>query len=996
MITLYTFGCKTDVHSIGQYAALVTARVLSFVDALRIVACRARLMIEKCPLSATGMLAVNRSASEIQQYILTHQTYRDLSIACCNSPRDCVVGGALGTLEALRDDLKANLKYKATMLANPMAYHTDAMNDILPDLTTVASLVKWSAPQIPVICNVLGRVVAKDETCFTADFPARHCRQSVQFDQGIKDALSHHLKQDLEQVLWIEIGPHPSIIPMVKSQTSSRNHSFIASMRKSTDPWITLSEAQSQIYLSNMPVQWVDTFSTSQMSQCITLPSYQFDYTDFLVEYPSETAKDATAQRSLSTGYELLDHQLQISSSSTSNETVFESPIAKLAKYITGHIVCGFALCPASVYHEIALAAAEMSEKSLDNDASCKQALMLSKIAYIHPLLYAEGISRTVRVTISPGGKQDDIKSFAISSHDPSKSKEVTHHCRGFVKRQSRVTEESKLTILRAQLQRPISLMESMESVEVFKTRAIYEKLFPRVVTYSKMYQAVQSISISPDGTEALAIIAIPTAEITSNGKFAVNPVFMDVILHVAGFVANFAAENDDAFICKELKSAKVIMDESDLLQPMKIYCSNTDVDDGTVGNGYALGSNGQLLAVFKGMHFARVRLRAVEASFKTASGGHLPHSNNTRTAQSRKVNGEDQVTADSRQDAINADVPSIKSAAAVDAKSIIADVCGAVGTALSSESELDGLGIDSLMILELGSRIQETIKAEITSEELNACVTVRDVETLVFSKNKQALPSLDEKASSRPITGDSHQESATPNANPEAASIIADICGADADKISAETTLESLGIDSLMMFELEDKFREINAVALEGNTLASCKTLGDIESLIKNEEIPSNEDAPQRKQDSVRPPLKEMTSSSSEDSQLFSDSTQLSTPATRTSSTSPLPDLGPTKAPRDSIKLPTSQEPLSLIQPGRRETDAQPLILIHDGSGLNLPYRKIHNLIRPLWGISNPKAFTRDTWPNLDAMAKAYAANITARIKGPVILGGSSTLPKL
>ena len=953
-------------------------------------------MIEKCPLNATGMLAVNRSASEIQKFVDTHQAYRDVSIACCNSPHDCVVGGPLGTLEALRDDLKTNHKYKAAMLANPMAYHTDAMNDILPDLTTVASSVKWSAPQIPVICNVLGRVVAKDETCFAADFPARHCRQTVLFDQGINDALSNHLGKDSENYFWIEIGPHPSILPMVKSQASGRNHAFIASMRKSTDPWITLSEAQSQIYHSNMPVHWAETFSASQMPECITLPSYQFDYTDFLVEYPRETTKDATSQRSASTGYELLEHQLQIPSSSSSNETVFETPIANLTKYINGHIVCGYALCPASVYHEMALAAADKSETSLDNNASYKNASILSKIAYINPLLYVEGSTRNVRVTISRGGKQDDIDSFTISSHDPSKPKEITHHCRGFVKRQTRATEESKLTILRAQLQRPISLMESMESVEVFKTRAIYEKLFPRVVTYSKMYQAVQSISISPDGTEALASIAMPTADTSAKGKFAVNPVFMDVILHVAGFVANLAAEHDDAFICKEVKSARVIMDGSDLLQPMTIYCSTIDVSDGTVGNGYAFGPNGQLFAAFKGMHFARVKLRAVEASFKHAASGRLSHSNNAPTAQSPKADGKNQMTAGSRQDAPDSDAHSVKKAATIDAKSIIADVCGAVGMSLSSESELDGLGIDSLMILELGSRIQETIKAEITSEELNACVKVRDVEALVSSKTKQSLPPADEKASSRPTTGNTHQGSAPPNANPYAASIIADICGIAADKITAKSTLESLGIDSLMMFELEDKFREINSVALEDNALASCKTVGDINSLVWNDKISSNVNAPQTQEEPVRPPLKEMTSSSSEDSQLFSDSTQLSTPSTRTTSTSPLPSLGPTKAPRDSIDLLTSQKSLSLIQPGTRGRDAQPLVLIHDGSGLSLPYRKIHDLIRPLWGISNPKAFTTDTWPDLDAMAKAYAANIAASITGPVILGGLHTFSNL
>ena len=76
------------------------------IDALKIVAFRARLMIEKCPLATTGMLAVNRSTSEMENYISTKSRYQNLSIACCNSPHDCVVGGPLDLLHGLKADLK--------------------------------------------------------------------------------------------------------------------------------------------------------------------------------------------------------------------------------------------------------------------------------------------------------------------------------------------------------------------------------------------------------------------------------------------------------------------------------------------------------------------------------------------------------------------------------------------------------------------------------------------------------------------------------------------------------------------------------------------------------------------------------------------------------------------------------------------------------------------------------------------------------------------------
>lgn len=970
------------------------------LDALKVVAFRARLMIEQCPLATTGMLAVNRGANDIQQYMSTQPAYRQLSIACCNSPNDCVVGGPLGPLAALKDDLKINHKYKAAMLSNPMAYHTEAMDTILAELTGVASSVKWSPPHIPVICNVLGRIVAQGEASFTAYFPARHCRQPVLFDQGIQDVLSGNLGKDAQQITWVEIGPHPSIIPMVKSQASGKHHSFIVSMRKSTPPWDTLSEAQSQIYRSNILVNWPNTFAESPKPKCITLPSYQFDYTDFLVEYAREPAKDATAPPPSSTGYEFLTRQTDTSSTSASEETVFETPIENLAQYITGHMVCGFALCPASVYHEMALAAAEVSERretALEINKASTHLNMLSKISYVNPLIHVEGIPRVIRTAIkSLDRTHGDTKSFVVSSYELSRPDDITQHCEGLVKRQPRASEESRLAMVRAQLRRPISLFESMENAEVFRTRAMYEKLFTRVVTYSKLYQAVQSISISADGTEALATVVMPAVEPPTEGKFAVNPVFMDVILHVAGFVANLAADHEDAFICKEVKSTRVIMSQSDMHNPMKIYCSNTNVTDGIVGNGYAIGSNDELLAVFKGMHFTRVRLRAVEASFKHVSGGAQHQRKATGATMTKEgVDGTHQSVAGSTLSMADGSAHTAKPPSTIDTKAVIAEVCGAVGTSISSGSQLEGLGIDSLMILELGSRIQAATDASITSNELTACVTVADIEALVSSKTMEISHPQADPSPSGPGFEEKHEDVLPSTSSSSILSVIAEICGVDVSTITSETELESLGIDSLMIFELEDRLQKISSGNVDGSALASCRTVKDVEGLIAQDKQPMEVEVTKPTDEATRPSLKASTSTSSEGSQVFSDSTpQSSDPPTRNASTSPLPGSGPSQIPKTSAKLSSLEESLSLIQPAREGSSDQPLVLIHDGSGLSIPYRCLHDLNRPLWGISNPKTFSTDAWADLDAMARAYAANIEANIKGPVILGGKSVRP--
>ncbi|KAL8766516.1 MAG: hypothetical protein Q9209_006732 [Squamulea sp. 1 TL-2023] len=984
-------------HSIGQYAALVVAGTLELHDALKIVAFRARLMIEQCPLATTGMLAVNRSGNDIEQYLSTRSVYKDLSIACYNSPHDCVVGGPLGPLGALKDDLKGNHKYKAAMLGNPLAYHTKATEHILSALTTIAASVKWSASRIPVICNVLGRVVPRHEALFTADFPARHCRQTVLFEQGIQDVLSNHLVNETEQVTWLEIGPHPSILPMIKSHPLAKNHHFIATMRKSISPWHTISEAQSHVYRSSIPIEWRSTFSRSPEPKCITLPSYQFDYTDFRVGYRREIVQDEALSQPSSTGYNFLACQKNTSSSSNPDELIFDTPIENLVDYIAGHLVCGFALCPASVYHETALAAAavfEQQEDARSGNGPDSHVNMLSQIAYLNPLLYVEGVQRFIRTKIDPAKQnQEGGKSFEVSSFDSADAKKITLHCQGHIRRQQRATVENKFTILQAQLKKPVSRLDSDESIEVFHTRAIYEKLFPRVVAYSKMYQAIQTIRVSADGAEALATVAISTPFVAPETKFAVNPIFMDVVLHVAGFVANLAADDGDAFICKGVKSMSVIMAPSDLQQVIKVYCSNTNIAKGSslVGNGYAMSSTGQLLAVFKEMHFTRVKLKKVEASFRHVSG---VSDRESKSSSNNKISvGHSQPTTNNQHTPTDGKTDLEQALRAIDPKSIIAEVCGAEETSIASESELAGLGIDSLMILELGSRIQGSFNANFNNDELTACVTVRDVEALVLSKNGQASPANANTAPLERATEVDGALAAAGTSGQSIESVLVEVCGVKAGKITAETELESLGIDSLMMFEIEDKLKATDLGNFTGEALASCKTVGDIECLIKKgKSVDEIVQIPQSKDEPVRPRLADCSSSSSNSGDSFSDSTpQLSTPPTRASSPESLSETGSGTSGKEAPKLFDFKDPFTLIQPGKRGKHSPPLVLIHDGSGLSSKYRSIKDQSRPLWGVSNPKISSADSWADLDAMARAYVDRIRVSIGEPLILGGWS-----
>lgn len=119
-----------------------------------------------------------------------------------------------------------------------------------------------------------------------------------------------------------------------------------------------------------------------------------------LSAYPASTpiAKVGTASH-LVDRFSMLHSWVQFPSDVNGRVAIFDTPIAQLSSFIIGHSVCGQSLCPASVYHELALAGAEASSSHL-HDQSPKAYVALHGIDYATPLVHLEGEEREVRTTI--------------------------------------------------------------------------------------------------------------------------------------------------------------------------------------------------------------------------------------------------------------------------------------------------------------------------------------------------------------------------------------------------------------------------------------------------------------------------------------------------------------------------------------------------------------------------------------------------------------------
>ncbi|KAF5348957.1 hypothetical protein D9758_014210 [Tetrapyrgos nigripes] len=285
-------------HSLGEYAALVIANVLSLEDALMIVATRVRLMVQKCETDATGMMAVALSASQIRD-LLRESSFQDITVSCINSPTDSVVSGPKASLKSFKEYIDKNATgTKNTVLAVPFGYHSKAMQPLLSDLTNfVARKATIKAPSLPVISNLYGKVVMPGDTSvFNAEYFAKHCAEPVQFETGIRAFLSTPSFKKVDT--WIEIGPHASLLPMLKWNPLVKEAGspglLLPSIRKQQSPWTTLTGSLAQFYTSSnagAKVNWREVFGqqTEDSVACVSLPTYPFARNKFWVAFKEET-----------------------------------------------------------------------------------------------------------------------------------------------------------------------------------------------------------------------------------------------------------------------------------------------------------------------------------------------------------------------------------------------------------------------------------------------------------------------------------------------------------------------------------------------------------------------------------------------------------------------------------------------------------------------------------------------------------------------------------
>lgn len=268
-------------HSLGEYAALNIAGVLSDADTIFLVGRRAQLLEEKCQRGTHSMLAVLAPPSMINSVLLDSS---NVEIACINAPEETVLSGPAAQITSVRQEL-IERNIRCTLLQVPFAFHSSQVDPILKDFELSATGVTFRKPSMPVISPLLGTAVT-DQGILSAEYLARHCREPVNMLQALQTASATKIIGS--KSFFIEFGPHPVVSGMVKSCLGNEI-TCLSTLRRNKEPWTILADSIAALYRAGAGVNWSEyhhDFSAAQ--RVIPLPAYSWDLNPYWIQYRND------------------------------------------------------------------------------------------------------------------------------------------------------------------------------------------------------------------------------------------------------------------------------------------------------------------------------------------------------------------------------------------------------------------------------------------------------------------------------------------------------------------------------------------------------------------------------------------------------------------------------------------------------------------------------------------------------------------------------------
>lgn len=536
-------GLKVDAlvgHSFGQLTALCVSGTLSLREGLRLVAGRASLMQKHWGPELGTMIAVEtdqQTLEELQKAICASNASYKFEIACFNGPTSHVVvsdKASAGELEAKL--IERAIRYRR--LNVPYGFHSRFTEPLLPHLHDLASSLVFHKPKIPLeTCTDTG-----SWTDPTAKLITAHTREPVFFGRAV-----HRLQARLGPCTWLEAGSDSSVVNMVRralGQSSAAANNFVSLQLNKPTSTALVVDATVALWNAGHQVQFW-SFHKLQRPQYdrLRLPPYAWEKSkhwlnlDMCAALNSNSKTNGPPTTDTATQVDLSPVLIRLESIDSSGHHFVINPRSEEYQIIVKDLdSLGSALCPSTLYVELASRAVRMADEGKRNG------FLSIKQFQAHSLLGLD-VQHTISLDLQPLAQS---WKFRITSKDgPSNSSNFQGvcHAEGTVKlkladpdldeelcRYDRLTGRDKIA----------SLAEYPQS-ESLGGNVIY-KMLSRAVSYPSWYHGVKRVATI--GSRVVAKVTKPAGipEIVSKETTTQLPI-LESFIQVASFHANYLHE---------------------------------------------------------------------------------------------------------------------------------------------------------------------------------------------------------------------------------------------------------------------------------------------------------------------------------------------------------------------------------------------------------------------------------------------------------------------
>lgn len=726
-------------HSFGQLTALCVADSLDLRDGIRLVTDRARFIQKLWGADPGVMLSVEGSRDQVNDLLdETRKLYPSstVDIACYNSPRHIVLAGDGDSIKVVETVCRMGAAdVKIARLKNSHAYHSTLTDPILSSLWAVAKAISWRQPIIPV------------ETCspheawpeITADKIVQHTRQPVYFVDAVQRIAARH-----NSAVWLEAGSASPIMPMLRRVLPDTRRDLFLPVNLGRSAWNGLAQVTSKLWEAGSKSHFWP-FHTSQRggNGWLDLPSYQFAKNKHWIEYnPFSGIQENDTSGPTESKPTGLVHVVQ----NTNAQALFSINTSHdvFLLCVSGHAVLGQSLCPASLYFELVIRAAEL----LANGSTTVPHILDLRILSPLPLTPAG------RLLLSLSKSADSQWAFSLSTQFNDQSQTV--HANGTVS----LLDESSITARFQTMRRLLgrsrySQIVSSPEANRLSGDVIY-KIFGQTVNYAKYYQGVRNVVAYE--SEVVGDVVLPPRP-SNLPAGASDPVAVDNFLQVAGIHVNCLKDckADEVFICTkigEVAWGAIIGNDSPDARSWTVY-SNVEITGmGTVANDIVVldPTSGDVVLMLMGAEFTSVSLSSLHKVLSKLN--HSPVSLPVRPAPAEEAEQPKSSGISSNIQDVLPIEPKVNGTVSVlpFVQEMLSEVLGVGIEEVQPHSSLIDLGVDSLMVTEIASEINTRFKVNLSVNDLQ---DLDDVQSL--SERLQPLVSgpVDEPDDMAVLPGD-------------------------------------------------------------------------------------------------------------------------------------------------------------------------------------------------------------------------------------------------